>query len=47
MPKQNEPTLQDIFEEMLIEYEVFVNNSEQLIKDAKAILRKQKREQRE
>ena len=46
MPKQNEPTLQDIFEEMLIEYEVFVTNSEQLIKDAKAILRKQKREQK-
>lgn len=43
MPKNDQRTLQDVFEEMLIEYEVFVNNSEQLIKDAKAILRQQKR----
>ncbi len=36
----NEKTLKEIFEEMLIEYEVFLNNSEQLIKEAKAVLRK-------
>lgn len=35
-----EKTLKEIFEEMLIEYEVFLNNSEQLIKEAKAVLRK-------
>lgn len=43
MPKDEQKALLEIFEEMLVEYEVFVNNSEQLIKDAKAILRKQKR----
>lgn len=43
MPKDEQKALLEIFEEMLLEYEVFVNNSEQLIKDAKAILRKQKR----
>lgn len=42
MPKQD-PTLEEIFQEMLVEFEVFCNNSEQLIKEAKAILRKQKR----
>lgn len=46
MPKDDQQSLQAIFEEMLIEYEVFVNNSEQLIKDAKAILRKQKKGKR-
>lgn len=43
MPKDEQKALLEIFEEMLLEYEVFVNNSEQLIKDAKAVLRKQKR----
>ena len=43
MPKDEQKALLEIFEEMLVEYEVFVNNSEQLIKDAKAILREQKR----
>lgn len=43
MPKDEQKALLEIFEEMLVEYEVFVYNSEQLIKDAKAILRKQKR----
>lgn len=43
MPKDEQKALLEIFEEMLVEYEVFVNNSEQLIKDAKAILRKQKK----
>lgn len=43
MPKDEQKALLEIFEEMLVEYEVFVNNSEQLIRDAKAILRKQKR----
>lgn len=43
MPEQNDRTLFEILEEMLTEYEIFVNNSEQLIKDAKAIIRKQKR----
>lgn len=40
---EKEPTLEDIITEMLIEYEIFVNNSEQLIKEAKEILKKQKR----
>lgn len=43
MPSDDQRALREIFEEMLTEYEIFVNNSEQLIKDAKAILRKQKR----
>jgi hypothetical protein len=43
MPSDDQKALREIFEEMLTEYEIFVNNSEQLIKDAKAILRKQKR----
>lgn len=43
MPKCDQQSLLEIFEEMLIEYEVFVNNSEQLIKDAKAILRQEKK----
>lgn len=43
MPSNEQKALLEIFEEMLTEYEIFVNNSEQLIKDAKAILRKQKR----
>lgn len=43
MPSDGQKALREIFEEMLTEYEIFVNNSEQLIKDAKAILRKQKR----
>ncbi len=43
MPKDEQKALLEIFQEMLTEYEIFVNNSEQLIKDAKAILRKQKR----
>jgi len=42
----NEPTLADLFAEMLTEYEIFVNNSEQLIKEAKAILRKQSKEKK-
>lgn len=45
MPNE-EPTLADIFAEMLTEYEIFVNNSEQLIKEAKAILKKQRREKK-
>lgn len=45
MPSK-EPTLADIFAEMLTEYEIFVNNSAQLIKEAKAILRKQRKEQK-
>lgn len=43
MPSDDKKALREIFEEMLTEYEIFVSNSEQLIKDAKAILRKQKR----
>ncbi len=43
MPSDDQKALREIFEEMLTEYEIFVNNSEQLIKDAKAILGKQKR----
>lgn len=46
MPKDEQKALLEIFEEMLVEYEVFVNNSEQLIKDAKGILRKQKKGKR-
>lgn len=42
----SEPTLADLFAEMLTEYEIFVNNSEQLIKEAKAILRKKGRNER-
>lgn len=45
MSKQ-EPTLEEIFQEMLVEFEVFCNNSEQLIKEAKTILRKQKKDKR-
>lgn len=45
MPSK-EPTLEDIFAEMLTEYEIFVSNSEQLIKEAKAILRKKRKEQK-
>ena len=45
MPNK-EPALDEIFAEMLTEYEIFVNNSEQLIKEAKAILRKQRREKK-
>lgn len=33
-------SLHDIMVEMLTEYEIFVNNSEQLIKEAKKLLRK-------
>lgn len=43
MPSDDQRALREIFEEMLTEYEIFVNNSEQLINDAKAILRRQKR----
>lgn len=39
MPNEDK-ALREIFEEMLIEWETFCNNSEQLIKEAKAILRK-------
>lgn len=42
MPNK-EPTIEDILNEMLTEYEIFVNNSAQLIKEAKAALKKQKR----
>lgn len=42
MPER-EPSLEDIFTEMLTEYEIFVNNSEQLIKEAREILKRQKR----
>lgn len=45
MPNE-ERCLREIFEEMLTEYEIFVNNSEQLIKEAKAVLRRQKREKK-
>lgn len=45
MPSK-EPALVEIFAEMLTEYEIFVNNSEQLIKEAKAILRKKRKEQK-
>ncbi len=38
-----EKSLLEILDEMLTEYEIFVNNSEQLIKDAKKILREQKK----
>lgn len=43
MPNDERRSLLEILEEMLVEYEVFVSNSEQLIKEAKAIMRKQKR----
>ena len=38
-----EKSLLEILDEMLTEYEIFVNSSEQLIKDAKKILREQKK----
>lgn len=38
-----ERSLLEILDEMLTEYEIFVNNSEQLIKDAKKKLREEKR----
>ena len=36
----DEKALLEIFEEMLTEYEIFISNSDQLIKEAKAILKK-------
>lgn len=41
MPSK-EPTIEDILNEMLAEYEIFVNNSARFIKEAKAVLKKQK-----
>lgn len=38
-----ERSLEDILDEMLTEFEIFVNNAEQLIKEAKKIQRAQKR----
>lgn len=38
-----ERSLQDILDEMLTEFEIFVNNAGQLIKEAKKIQRAQKR----
>lgn len=38
-----ERSLLEILDEMLTEYEIFVNNSEQLIKEAKKKLREEKR----
>lgn len=42
MPKQDisERELKEIFSEMLTEYEIFLSNSTQLLKEAKAIMRK-------
>lgn len=38
-----ERRLEDILDEMLTEFEIFVNNADQLIKEAKKIQRAQKR----
>lgn len=38
-----ERSLLEILDEMLTEYEIFVNNSEQLIKEAKKKLREERR----
>ena len=38
-----ERSLEEILDEMLTEFEIFVNNAEQLIKEAKQIRKAQKR----
>lgn len=38
-----ERSLEEIFDEMLTEFEIFVNNADQLIKEAKKIRKAQKR----
>ena len=38
-----ERSLEDILDELLTEFEIFVNNADQLIKEAKKIQRAQKR----
>lgn len=43
MSEDNEKALAELFREMLTEYEIFVNNSAQLIKEAKALMRKRKK----